>query len=171
MGTQRGSDLKTRRLPQVKRLIPSKPLTVHVKPLIPFYPLTVNEEYADVFSDDGSNSGKEICFKTSEVRCGKESSTETSQSISDKDNYATSMGLDLAQKFGVLAIGATLCRVFEEHGTFYGVITAFCKEGKQDLYTVEYPDGDAEDLDQKEYNYAYALWLKEEGWTPMTWRK
>ena len=31
---------------------------------------------------------------------------------------------------------------------------------------MEYSDGDAEDLDIKEYNYAYALWLKEEGWTP-----
>ena len=90
----------------------------------------------------------------------------TNTSTSENDNYATSMGIDLAQKLGVLAIGATVCRMFDEHGIFYGVIKAYRKEGKQELYTVEYTDGDAEDLDQKEYNYAYALWLKEEGWTP-----
>ena len=76
------------------------------------------------------------------------------------------MGQDLAQKFGVLAIGETVCRNFDDHGIFYGVITAYRKEGKQELYTVEYSDGDAEDLDTEEYNFAYALWLKEEGWTP-----
>ena len=87
----------------------------------------------------------------------------TSTSTSENDNYATSMGINLAQKFGALAIGETVCRIFGEHGIFYGVIKAYRKEGKQELYTVEYSDGDAEDLDEKEYNYAYALWLKKEG--------
>ncbi len=78
----------------------------------------------------------------------------------------TYLDQDLAHKFGVLAIGKTVCRLFDEHGIFYGVITAYRKEGKEELYTVEHSDGDAEDLDTEEYNYAYALWLKEEGWTP-----
>jgi hypothetical protein len=32
------------------------------------------------------------------------------------------------------------------------------------LYTIEYTEGDVEDMDLEEYNYAYALWLREEGW-------
>jgi hypothetical protein len=99
--------------------------------------------------DDGSCSGKEICVTTVEV---------------NKDE--TNLNQDLAQKFGVLAIGESVCRVFDEHGIFYGVITAYRKEGKNESYTVEYSDGDSEDLDTEEYNFAYALWLKEEGWTP-----
>jgi hypothetical protein len=72
---------------------------------------------------------------------------------------------ELAQPFGVNAIGTTVCREFGTDGVFYGVISAFhTVTGKEDLYTVEYNDGDVEDLDLEEYNYAYALWLKEEGW-------
>ena len=72
---------------------------------------------------------------------------------------------ELAQPFGVNAIGTTVCREFGTDGVFYGVISAFhTVTGKDDLYTVEYNDGDVEDLDLEEYNHAYALWLKEEGW-------
>jgi hypothetical protein len=50
---------------------------------------------------------------------------------------------------------------------FMGLLRpTYRKEEKNDLYTVEYSDGDSEDLDTEEYNFAYALWLKEEGWTP-----
>ncbi len=47
---------------------------------------------------------------------------------------------------------------------FYGTINAFRREGSDDLYPVRYTDGDQEDLDLEEYNFAYALWLTEEGW-------
>ena len=43
-------------------------------------------------------------------------------------------------------------------------MTAYQKSGSGGLYTVEYSDGDVEDMDLEEYNFAYALWLKEEGW-------
>ncbi len=32
------------------------------------------------------------------------------------------------------------------------------------MYTITYTDNDREDLDTEEYNYAYSLWLQEEGW-------
>ncbi len=108
-------------------------------------------------SDDGSFSGKEI--RNAGSLSGKEICGTTAEIHKDE----TYLNQDLAQKFGVLAIGETVCRVFDEHGTFYGVITAYRKEGENELYTVEYSDGDSEDLDKEEYNFAYALWLKEEG--------
>ena len=70
----------------------------------------------------------------------------------------------LAQKFGLLAIGESVCREFGADGIFHGVVTAYQKSGSGGLYTVEYSDGDVEDMDLEEYNFAYALWLKEEGW-------
>jgi hypothetical protein len=71
---------------------------------------------------------------------------------------------ELRQKFGVLAIGEAVCRDFGTDGIFYGTINAFRREGSDDLYTVRYTDGDQEDLDLEEYNFAYSLWLTEEGW-------
>ncbi len=72
--------------------------------------------------------------------------------------------MDLAQNFGLLAIGETVCREFGEDGIFYGLVTAYRKSGQGGIYTVQYTDGDLEDMDLEEYNFAYALWLKEEGW-------
>ncbi len=71
---------------------------------------------------------------------------------------------ELSQKFGVLAIGETICREFGFDGVFYGTINAFRREGETELYTVRYTDGDQEDLDLEEYNFAYALWLQQEVW-------
>jgi hypothetical protein len=36
--------------------------------------------------------------------------------------------------------------------------------GSEHLYSIEYTDGDVEEMDLEEYNFAYALWLREEGW-------
>ena len=73
----------------------------------------------------------------------------------------------MEQQFGAAAIGTFVARDFGEAGIFNGQITAFnageCVE--EELYSVEYEDGDKEDLDREEYNYAYALYLQEEGWT------
>jgi hypothetical protein len=71
----------------------------------------------------------------------------------------------LAQKFGVNAIGEFVCRDFGPDGIFQGRITAYHLDAqKHGLYTVQYTDNDVEDLDDEEYNYAYPLWLQEEGW-------
>jgi hypothetical protein len=71
----------------------------------------------------------------------------------------------LAQKFGVNAIGEFVCRDFGPDGIFHGKITAYHLDAqKKGLYTVQYTDNDVDDLDYEEYNYAYSLWLQEEGW-------
>ncbi len=72
--------------------------------------------------------------------------------------------MDLAQNFGLLAIGESVCREFGEDGIFYGVVTAYRTSGQGGMYTIQYTDGDLEDMDVEEYNFAYALRLKEEDW-------
>ena len=62
--------------------------------------------------------------------------------------------VDLAQKFGVLSIGEAVCRDFGPDGIFYGTINAYKRETTGELYTVRYSDGDQEDLDTEEYNFA-----------------
>ncbi len=64
----------------------------------------------------------------------------------------------------MLAVGETVCREFGNDGIFYGTINLFRHEGDTELYTVRYTDGNQEDLDLEEYNFAYALWLQQEGW-------
>ncbi len=64
----------------------------------------------------------------------------------------------------MLAIGEAVYRDFGPDGIFYGTVNAYRREGTDDLYTVRYTDGDQEDLDLQECNFAYALWLTEEGW-------
>ena len=77
-------------------------------------------------------------------------------------------GFIMAQKNGLEAIGAVVCREFGADGFFDGTIIglSFTNDGDS-LYRVKYSDGDTEDLDQEEYNYAYSLHLQREGWTPM----
>ena len=71
----------------------------------------------------------------------------------------------MAQPHGLDAIGSHVCRDFGKDGFFVGTIVDFDFDGKGDsLYCVEYTDGDKEDLDQEEFNYAYALHLRREGW-------
>jgi hypothetical protein len=107
------------------------------------------EECAEVESDGGNFSGAPIW-----------------PYILGKGEPAEIINEELAQQFGVNAVGTTVCREFGTDGDFYGVITAYrrTKGDVEDLYQVEYTDGDVEDMDEQEYNYAYALWLKEEGW-------
>ncbi len=71
---------------------------------------------------------------------------------------------NLAQKFGLLAIGECVCQTFGNNGVFYGVVTAYRKDSGSGLYSIQYTDGDKEDTDLEEYNYAYALFLREEEW-------
>ncbi len=70
------------------------------------------------------------------------------------------------QKLGNQALGATVTRHFGDEGSFTATITAFRKMGSTNVYTVQYADGDVEDLDGEEYNVAYELLLRESGWQP-----
>ncbi len=38
--------------------------------------------------------------------------------------------------------------------------------GAVKIYSIEYADGDVEDVDGDEYNVAYELWLRDSGWVP-----
>ena len=63
------------------------------------------------------------------------------------------------------AIGALVERDFGGDGVFVGTVVGFRDEkGVGKLYRVKYSDGDVEDLDQEEYNFAYAMKLKSDGW-------
>jgi hypothetical protein len=106
---------------------------------------------ADVESDGGSFSGAPL---------PRPKSTRKRKEVTK----ISTPNLDLAQKFGVLAVGEAVCRDFGADGIFYGTINAYRRESTGELYTVRYSDGDQEDLDTEEYNFAYALWLSEEGW-------
>ncbi len=57
-------------------------------------------------------------------------------------------------------------RVFADEGNFTGTIVAVRKMGCTHVYTVQYPDGDVEELDESEYVCAYTLWLRESGGMP-----
>jgi hypothetical protein len=70
------------------------------------------------------------------------------------------------QKYGNEALGTSVTRHFGEEGSFTGIIAAFRKMGNNHMYTVQYVDGDVEDLDGGEYNLAYELFLRESGWKP-----
>jgi hypothetical protein len=124
----------------------------HLKPTpypMPYPICLAQEQYADVASDGGSFSGSPI----GPYKLGK-------------DEESVIVNEELAQQFGVNAVGTTVCREFGSDGVFYGVITAF-RSGKGNgefLHQVEYTDGDVEDMDAEEYIYAHALYLKEEGW-------
>ena len=69
------------------------------------------------------------------------------------------------QRSGLEAVGAFVARDFGEDGVFIGTVISFeeLSDGVK-LYRVKYSDGDIEDLDQEEYNYAYALKLQRDGW-------
>jgi hypothetical protein len=58
----------------------------------------------------------------------------------------------------------SVCRTFGDDGIFYGYVTGYRKDSGTGLYSIQYTDGDEEDMDLEEYNYAYALFLREEGW-------
>ena len=69
------------------------------------------------------------------------------------------------QKSGLEAIGAVVARDFGEHGVFVGTVISVAKDDMGGyLYEVKYSDGDVEDMDCEEYNYAYAYNLRREGW-------
>jgi len=71
----------------------------------------------------------------------------------------------MAQPNGLEAVGFDVCRDFGQDGFFEGTVVGFEFDAQGDsLYCIEYTDGDKEDLDQEEFNYAYALHMKRQGW-------
>ena len=71
------------------------------------------------------------------------------------------------QRAGLEVIGDFVARDFGEDGVFVGeVISCYRDDSGGTLYKVKCIDGDMEDLDQEEYNFAYAFKLQEDGWEP-----
>ena len=71
----------------------------------------------------------------------------------------------MAQPNGLEAVGFDVCRDFGQDGFFEGTVVGFEFDAQGDsLYCIKYTDGDKEDLDQEEFNYAYALHMKRQGW-------
>jgi hypothetical protein len=52
-------------------------------------------------------------------------------------------------------------------GCFTGTVTAFRKEGLDDVYAMEYKDGDFEELGDEECKCGYELWLRQLGLVPV----
>ncbi len=60
-------------------------------------------------------------------------------------------------------MGVTVTRVFAGEGNFTGTIVAVRKMGCTHVYTVQYTDGDVEELEEEEFVCAYELWRRESG--------
>ena len=65
------------------------------------------------------------------------------------------------QNTGNDCIGNCIARNFGDEGVWQGEVKAAEQKGKRNqwLYRVEYTDGDVEDMDQEELNYAMELWV------------
>ena len=65
------------------------------------------------------------------------------------------------QNTGNDCIGNCIARNFGDEGVWQGEVKAAEQKGKRNqwLYRVEYTDGDVEDRDQGELNYAMELWV------------
>ena len=70
------------------------------------------------------------------------------------------------EKLGAWAIGQSVSRDFGEEGTFTGTVTAYRRDGDNDVYELEYEDGDREEVATEEYKLGRALWIKHWGCEP-----
>ncbi len=70
------------------------------------------------------------------------------------------------EKLGAWSIGQSVTRNFGEEGLFTGTITAYRRDGDNDIYELEYEDGDREELASEEYQSGRALWMKHSGCEP-----
>ena len=82
--------------------------------------------------------------------------TESGQDSDDERPIVQTLNKD-QPKFGLLSIGTEVMKQFET-GLFIGTVKGYFK--KEDLYKIEYSDGDVEDYDKAEYIYAYQLALE-----------
>ena len=70
------------------------------------------------------------------------------------------------EKLGAWSIGQCVSRDFGDEGIFTGTITAYRRDGDNDIYELEYEDGDHEELATEEYQSGRALWMKHSGCEP-----
>ena len=70
------------------------------------------------------------------------------------------------QKLGAAAIGQTVLRDFGVDGIVSGTVSAFRKEGVDEIYAIQYEDGDVEEIGPAEYTLGYEQWLRQTGWAP-----
>jgi hypothetical protein len=70
------------------------------------------------------------------------------------------------QKLGAAAIGQTVLRDFGVDGIVSGTVSAFRKEGVDEIYAIQYEDGDVEEIGPAEYTVGYEQWLRQTGWAP-----
>jgi hypothetical protein len=83
---------------------------------------------------------------------------ETASVAESEDERPIVETLNKAQpKFGLLSIGTEVMKQFES-GLFVGTVKAYAK--KEDLYKIEYSDGDREEYDKAEFIEAYQLALE-----------
>ena len=83
---------------------------------------------------------------------------ETASVVESEDERPIVETLNKAQpKFGLLSIGTEVMKQFES-GLFVGTVKAYDK--KEDLYKIEYSDGDCEEYDKAEFIEAYQLALE-----------
>ncbi len=87
-----------------------------------------------------------------------EGNKETGTGAESEDDMPIVQTLNKAQpKFGLLSIGTEVMKQFESD-LFVGTVKAYVK--KEDLYKIEYSDGDREEYDKEEFIYAYQLALE-----------
>ena len=84
---------------------------------------------------------------------------------SDDDRPITQTLLRDQPNFGLLSIGTEVMKQFET-GLFLGTVKGYFK--KEDLYKIEYSDGDIEDFNKEEYIRAYQLGLEHGDHDPET---
>jgi hypothetical protein len=64
------------------------------------------------------------------------------------------------EKLGAWAIGQSVSRDFGAEGLFTGTVIAYRKDGQNDLYELEYEDGDREEVGTEEYKLGRCLWIE-----------
>jgi hypothetical protein len=65
---------------------------------------------------------------------------------------------------GQNAVGVAVCRDFgEQWGIHEGDVSSVKGNGTNALYHIIYADGDEEDMDAGQYEYAYHLYMRENG--------
>ena len=122
-------------------------------------------------SEWGKRMGKELgaiekrAAEKSNLGNSEDSKEREFEQDSDDDRPITQTLLRDQPKFGLLSIGTEVMKQFET-GLFLGTVKGYFK--KEDLYKIEYSDGDVEDFNKEEYIRAYQLGLEHGDHDPET---
>jgi hypothetical protein len=86
----------------------------------------------------------------------KEKDTVVAEEVvsSEDETQIPETGVVTTPQLGLLGIGTEVMRQFDK-GLFLGTVRRYVRN--TDLYKILYSGGDGEDMDQKEYVYAYQL--------------